>query len=79
MAEESIEAKLARLEAENQALKQQVERKARRIALEGQRKGRAVDLRVGTISRDALQRAVDADCSTTPMRFASFSRPTTSS
>ena len=39
MAEESIEAKLARLEAENQALKQQVERKPGELRLKVSEKG----------------------------------------
>jgi len=39
MAEESIEAKLARLEAENQALKQQVERKLGELRLKVSEKG----------------------------------------
>ena len=39
MAEESIEEKLARLEAENQALKQQVERKPGELRLKVSEKG----------------------------------------
>jgi len=39
MAEESIEAKLARLEAENQALKQQVDRKPGELRLKVSEKG----------------------------------------
>ncbi len=39
MAEESIEAKLARLEAENQVLKQQVERKPGELRLKVSEKG----------------------------------------
>jgi hypothetical protein len=39
MADESIEAKLARLEAENQALKQQVERKPGELRLKVSEKG----------------------------------------
>ena len=39
MAEESIEAKLARLEAENQALKKQVERKPGELRLKVSEKG----------------------------------------
>ena len=39
MADESIEAKLARLEAENQALKQQVERKPGDLRLKVSEKG----------------------------------------
>jgi len=39
MTEESIEAKLARLEAENQALKQQVERKPGELRLKVSEKG----------------------------------------
>ena len=39
MAEESIEAKLARLEAENQALKQRVERKPGELRLKVSEKG----------------------------------------
>jgi hypothetical protein len=39
MAEESIEAKMARLEAENQALKQQVERKPGELRLKVSEKG----------------------------------------
>ena len=39
MAEESIEAKLARFEAENQALKQQVERKPGELRLKVSEKG----------------------------------------
>ena len=39
MAEESIEAKMSRLEAENQALKQQVERKPGELRLKVSEKG----------------------------------------
>ena len=39
MAEESIEAKLARLEAENQALKKQVDRKSGELRLKVSEKG----------------------------------------
>ena len=60
MAEETAEQKLARLEAENRALKEQVEqRRSGQLAFENQRKRRTFRVRPRQVSSYSIQRAVD--------------------